>query len=109
MPLWKGIAPHIDPYKDLCFWVELAGSQADLLWKFKRQTFIKSWKLTNVPCFVLDHREPGGARWAYAIEAKMTFKCEKTERGLLKCDRTEEYFNKLVLLHPKPQVARKGG
>ena len=60
MPLWRGLATMRDPHRDISFWVEIAGEQANKIWEFRRQDYIKSFSLKNVPTFLLDCRDVHG-------------------------------------------------
>ena len=70
MPLWRGLAVMRDPHKDISFWVEIAGEHGKRVWEFKRQDFVKTYTLRNVPTFVLDSKSPFSARSAEIISAK---------------------------------------
>ena len=101
MPLWRGLATMRDPHRDISFWVEIAGAQANKIWEFRRQDYIKSYSLQNVPTFLLDCKDPFMARNGSPIAAKISLKCEKTPNGLLTCSKTSTrdkpvYYNKAV-------------
>ena len=112
MPLWRGLATMQDPHRDISFWVEIAGSHGTKVWDFKKQTYIKTYVLKNVPTFILDSKNPFFARSAEAISASVTLKCEKTPNGLLTCTKTSTekkpvLFNKVIYLHPLMQTPVK--
>ena len=85
-----------------CFWVELAGEQAQKVHDYKAsKDIIPKKTLESVPCFVLDSRTPVAATYGLCIEADITMECRRTVFSNTKCGRTGYPFEKYYYLCPK--------
>ena len=91
-----GYQPGLDKYA--CVVMELAGSQAQIVYDFKRQTHIESRKISKVPTFLLDASTPTFATTGQAIRANLFLNCVVTEHGIMICSRTQRYYDKQFLL-----------
>ena len=100
--LWRGGTKDPRSWNCTCYKVEVAGVQGQTLHDFARQTFIRNFRLENVPTFQLDASIPEEARAAWAISAKMSLRCESTPRGQYICTQSGKRYDKHVYLHPSP-------
>ena len=96
--LIRGIGYHPDPDKSIGFVMELAGSQAQIVYDFKRQTFIHSRKLAKVPTFKVDSATLLFATTGQAIRANLFLNCIEDDLGIMICSKTDRTFDKQFLL-----------
>ena len=100
--LYRGIAMALNHASNQCFWVELAGEQAQKIHDFKAsKDIVPVVTLENVPCFALDSRTPVAATYGICIEANITMECRRTVFSNTKCERTGYPFEKYYHLCPK--------
>ena len=91
-----GYQPGRDKYAFVV--MELAGSQAQIVYDFKRQTHIESRKISKVPTFLLDASTPIFATSGQAIRANLFLNCVESDHGIMICSRTQRYYEKQFLL-----------
>ena len=102
MLLYRGSAKTKDPHLYECYWVEIAGSQARVLYAFLHQEYIKNHKLAKVPCFNINASSVDWADKGQAIKSNVFLSCNVHELGRFICSKSQDKFDKKITLCPYP-------
>ena len=102
MLLYRGSAKTKDPQTYECYWVEIAGSQARILYAFLHQDHIANHKLAKVPCYKINASSVDWANKGQAVKANVFLSCKIHKLGRLSCSKSQDRFDKKITLCPYP-------